>query len=67
MPAGRTTFYPNKTLTQTNQLKDQGFQDFIRFDHALQIQRCALENQQNPFYVVNEVTLTGPNPFLKVC
>ena len=23
------------------------------------IQWCALENQQSPFYVVNEVTLTG--------
>ena len=31
------------------------------------LQWCALENQQSPFYVVNEVTLTGPNPSLKVC
>ena len=28
---------------------------------------CALENQQSPFYVVNEVTLTGQNPSLKFC
>ena len=25
------------------------------------VQWCALENQQTPFYVVNEVTLTGQN------
>ena len=27
----------------------------------------ALENQKNPFYVVNKVTLRGQNPFLKFC
>ena len=26
-----------------------------------------LENQQSPFYVVNEVTLRGQNPSLKFC
>ena len=31
------------------------------------VQWCALENQQNPFYVVNEVTLRGQNPSLKFC
>ena len=31
------------------------------------IQWCALENQQSPFYVVNEVTLRGQNPSLKFC
>ena len=30
------------------------FQDFIQW--------CALKNQKSPFYVVNEVTLTGQNP-----
>ena len=29
------------------------------------LQWCALENQQSPFYVVNEVTLTRQNPSLK--
>ena len=32
-----------------------------------QLQWCALENQQSPFYVVNEVTLKGQNPSLKFC
>ena len=32
-----------------------------------QLQWCALENQQSPFYVVNEVTLRGQNPSLKFC
>ena len=31
------------------------------------LQWCALENQQSPFYVVNEVTLRGQNPSLKFC
>ena len=31
------------------------------------VQWFALENQQSPFYVVNEVTLTGQNPSLKFC
>ena len=31
------------------------------------LQWCALENQQSPFYVVNELTLTGRNPSLKFC
>ena len=37
--------------------------------HALskRVQWCALENQQSPFYVVNEVTLRGQNPSLKFC
>ena len=32
-----------------------------------QVQWLALENQQSPFYVVNEATLTGQNPSLKFC
>ena len=31
------------------------------------LQWHALENQQSPFYVVNEVTLRGQNPYLKFC
>ena len=31
-----------------------------------QVQWCALENQQSPFYVVNEVALTGQKPILKI-
>ena len=31
------------------------------------LQWHALENQQSPFYVVNEVTLRGQNPSLKFC
>ena len=31
------------------------------------LQWFALENQQSPFYVVNEVTLTGLNLSLKFC
>ena len=31
------------------------------------LQWCALENQQSPFYVVNEVTLRGQNLSLKFC
>ena len=29
------------------------------------LQWCAIENHQDPFYVVNEVTLTGQKPSLK--
>ena len=31
------------------------------------LQWLALENQQSPFYVVNEITLRGQNPSLKFC
>ena len=31
------------------------------------LQCCAFENQQSPFYVVNEVTLTGQKPSLRFC
>ena len=31
------------------------------------LQWRALENQQSPFYVVNEVTLRGQNPSTKFC
>ena len=34
---------------------------------SIPIQWCALENKQMPFYVVNEVTLTGQNPSLEFC
>ena len=36
----------------------------IPSEKNLLIQWCALENQQSPFYVVNEVTLAGKNVFL---
>ena len=33
----------------------------------LQVQWLPFENEQSPFYVVNEVTLTGQKPSLKFC
>ena len=34
---------------------------FEIFGPKYEVQWCALENQQSPFYVVNTVTLTGKN------
>ena len=36
-------------------------------DQVWIVQWCALENQQRPFYVVNEVTLRDQNSSLKFC
>ena len=39
--------------------------DIVTLRRINEVQWCALENQQSPFYVVNEVTLTGQNPSLR--
>ena len=39
----------------------------LHFNLKLDLQWFALENQQSPCYVVNEVTFTGQNPSLKFC
>ena len=38
----------------------------IQFKSSL-LQWLPFENGQSPFYVVNEVTLTGQKPYLKYC
>ena len=39
----------------------------IELGIKLYIQWWTIENHQSPFYVVNEVTLTGQKPSLKFC
>ena len=47
--------------------KDLFHKSNCNYNFEKPIQWFALENQQSPFYVINEVTLTGQNPSLKFC
>ena len=46
-------------------LKYVGWTQPKRYQKVFVVQWCALENQQSPFCVLNEVILTGQNPSLK--
>ena len=62
----RFSKFPN-SLPVSLKEKERVLQNSFMMKHFTAVQWLPFENGQSPFYIVNEVTLTGQKPSLKFC